>query len=234
MARLFDNTQSEHLRCASPVVLFAPITMAAWVLPNSIYVTDVITVVSDESSYSNYWRLISNSTAGYVRFCANDGTESYAETTAAMGAGWNHVCGVEHSVSSRSAFVNRGNKGVNSDTRSPANVDVTGVGAHLDAGGNTLHWNGRIAEAAIWNAALTDLEVAAVGAGAPPFLIRPMSLRAYWPLLNDDKDWCGNYDMTPYNSPSWAVGPPMAFDWERRLYLYQRVALPLRMRLGVR
>ena len=42
---------------------------------------------------------------------------------------------------------------------------------------------GDLAEAAVWNVALTDAEVAALARGIHPFLIRPDALVAYWPIL---------------------------------------------------
>jgi hypothetical protein len=47
---------------------------------------------------------------------------------------------------------------------------------------DTILFNGRIAEAAIWNVALTDAEFLALARGVPPNRIRRQSLKGYWPL----------------------------------------------------
>ena len=66
-----------------------------------------------------------------------------------------------------------------------------------------------------WDAALTDDEVAALAAGHSPLLIRPASLVAYWPLGglsgDHDRDIVGGYDLTAYNSPTWADHPPVIY-----------------------
>lgn len=53
-------------------------------------------------------------------------------------------------------------------------------------------WDGRIAEFAVWDVILTAAEMAALGAGISPLLIRPASLVSYVPLLggqSPEPDW---------------------------------------------
>jgi hypothetical protein len=72
--------------------------------------------------------------------------------------------------------------------------------------------SGSIAEAAIWNVALTDAKVAILAAGFSPLFVDPQSLVAYWPLVRDtDDDVVGGYDMTAYNTPTVASHPPKIF-----------------------
>ena len=52
----------------------------------------------------------------------------------------------------------------------------------------TRYLDGRIAEAAVWSAALTDAEYASLNAGYSPMLIRPTSLVHYAPLLRGMTD----------------------------------------------
>jgi Concanavalin A-like lectin/glucanases superfamily len=49
--------------------------------------------------------------------------------------------------------------------------------------GATRQFDGSIAELGVWNAALTAAELAALGKGYSPRLIRPQSLKFYWPLI---------------------------------------------------
>lgn len=53
-------------------------------------------------------------------------------------------------------------------------------------------WDGRLAEFAVWDAILTPAEMAALGQGVSPLLIRPQSLVSYVPLLggqSPEPDW---------------------------------------------
>lgn len=47
---------------------------------------------------------------------------------------------------------------------------------------DSVTFGGKIAEAAIWDAGLSDAEFAALAAGTSPQQIRPASLKGYWPL----------------------------------------------------
>ena len=78
---------------------------------------------------------------------------------------------------------------------------------------------GRIAEAAIWNVALTDSEVQALASGVSPLRVRPESLQAYWPLFavtGNAIDYSGKgNDLTDNGTVGVAdhapVGPMFAF-----------------------
>jgi hypothetical protein len=74
---------------------------------------------------------------------------------------------------------------------------------------------GRIAEAAIWNVALSADDAASLAAGASPLTIRRDALVGYWPLRDADGDISAvnAYTMTPTNSPTygdhiWAIRRP--------------------------
>jgi hypothetical protein len=79
--------------------------------------------------------------------------------------------------------------------------------------------NGRIAEAGIWNVALSDREVAALASGVHPARMRPDALVAYWPLWGDDSpelDWHPSggtrYPMTLTGTPTKANHAPIAIS----------------------
>jgi hypothetical protein len=48
--------------------------------------------------------------------------------------------------------------------------------------GAAEYFGGALADAAAWTVVLSDFEIAALGAGARPYRIRPGSLVGYWPL----------------------------------------------------
>ena len=65
----------------------------------------------------------------------------------------------------------------------PASLSDTSLGTSFASSVATNPHNGRLAESAIWNAALTAAEMASLGAGFSPLCIRPSALVAYWPQL---------------------------------------------------
>jgi hypothetical protein len=95
-------------------------------------------------------------------------------------------------------------------SRTVGTVNRTVIGATWISGGPGLHLNGRLAECAIWNVALTAAEIASLVKAFSPLLIRPASLVAYWPLIGrHDPEICpkGGFDMTLTNTPTTAAHP---------------------------
>lgn len=92
-------------------------------------------------------------------------------------------------------------------------ASITGntlIGA--DSSAANTGWNGRIADAAIWNTALTLAEMAALAKGARPYQIRRGSLVGYWPLdglSSPEPDLSGNVNNGALTGTSLASGPPI-------------------------
>lgn len=97
---------------------------------------------------------------------------------------------------------------------------------HFQQSGLEVFADGRVAEAAIWNVALTASEVAALAKGVSPLQIRPASLQAYWPLIgrqSPEPDWVGGFNLTLTNAPANAahvpVMPPYAWVMNRGVFV---------------
>lgn len=220
MARSFDGAKSQYLYYAGTVVSATPFTVACWAYPTSLSGSNTCFCVSNDyaSSASRTLRLTILATTGVVRVVAhNSAVQGAADSTAAVNLNaWNHVAGVWASTSSRTAYLNGGNSGTNT-------TDVTPTGLVSSYAGRTgltplqSYMYGSIAELAVWSAALTAAEIAALASRYSPLLIRPSSLVAYWPLGGmwgqyDYDRWKRAYDLTPYpaapNAPTWADHPP--------------------------
>ena len=68
-------------------------------------------------------------------------------------------------------------------------------------------WDGLIAEAAVYNAALTAAEVASLAKGMTPDKIRPQNLVYYAPLVRDLIDQKGGVTITNNNGATVANHP---------------------------
>jgi hypothetical protein len=77
----------------------------------------------------------------------------------------------------------------------------------LRIGGSVLPMNGKIAEAAIWDVALSAGERTALAKGAKPNRVRPQSLALYAPLLRDLADYDSARTLTNNNSATVADHP---------------------------
>lgn len=179
---------TNFLRYGGAVLTTAPLTMACWIYhPSTFSALESIVGVYQAAAAAIREQFVLNiSATGTVlaRTCDSVGGNS-AQSTASTSAGvWFHACGVFASSSDRRAFLNGGNKGTNTTSRTPAGLDRTSLGKQDNAGNNNfVAPDVSIAEAAIWNIAMSDAEVAQLAVfGTRATAVRPDALVAYWPL----------------------------------------------------
>jgi len=107
-------------------------------------------------------------------------------------------------------------------------LDVTSIGTLYRSDNPGTYVDGSIAEAAMWNVALSDGEVAELATGIRPMRVRPQNIVSYWPCVRDqDYDIVGGYDMTPINSPTISAHPPIAYGAPPSLWAVAAAAPPV-------
>jgi hypothetical protein len=133
------------------------------------------------------------------------GLQIVTTTTGYSTGQWHHACGVFASSASRTGYLDGGGKatGNASFTHYPPNGLIIGR-LSTEA---TQHLNGRIAEVGIWNAALTDAEVASLAKGMTCDQVRPQALAFYAPLVRDLNDQKGRLTITNNNAATVAPHP---------------------------
>lgn len=180
---------SNFLRNATAIVTGTPLTISAWAWTDSNSVTaQMICSIVNSASTTNLNAFHLALSGGNIQALAADGTnDTYAAPTATHPLNtWFHACGVYTSATSRAAYLNGGNKGTNTGSRTPSGLNRTSIGKRDNATGDRpFSSTGFIAEVAIWNDSLTDAEVASLATGISPFKIRPSALVAYWPLIGN-------------------------------------------------
>lgn len=187
MARTFTAAAGQRLSRAA-VLTSTPFTMACWFRMASTTGTRTLMSLANGSNNDDFWRLFHDSNEATVAARAgNSGSSETATSTAGASTGeWSHACGVFASDAARSAFLNGGNKGTNSNSLVlGSTVTVTGVG-HLARASQDMVYDGDLAHAAIWNVALSDEEVALLAKAVSPLFVRRSALVAYWPLWGID------------------------------------------------
>lgn len=204
MARDFNG--STQLLYANTMVTAYPLTMACWFNSDSVAVQQFLMAVVNwvGGAAGDYFGLEAcGVVAGDpVRASVYQTGVAYspADTTAAYTAGtWYHACGVYASATSRAAYLNGANKGTVATNVTPISLGVVSIGTAYRSDTPAVFTDGRIAEAAIWGAALTDAEVAVLAQGVSPLLVRPADLLAYWPLLGNTSpeiDLVGGFGLT--------------------------------------
>lgn len=96
---------------------------------------------------------------------------------------WDHFAGVSSSATSHQAWMN-GVPGTVSTTNIPGAFDITtsSIGGLKRTGAVEQPILGAVADAAVWNCALTGAEIRLLANGVPPHMIRPANLMWYVPM----------------------------------------------------
>ena len=197
MARNFTSASTHYLEHAAAVSTTLPLTFAAWARQTAAGALQAILSIADSASGVRF-ALLSTGTHT-IQATHSDGTTTGSATTTATGTinVWMHAAAVFNTNADRTVYLDGGN-GVNNTTSvtgSMAACNVTQIGRRRAV----TYWDGDIAEAGIWSVALDASEIAALGKGVSPLLIRPGSLLAYWPLIGRySPEICpkGGFDMT--------------------------------------
>jgi hypothetical protein len=191
MARSFNGTTSRLVSATTPVTA-TPLTLACWANLVNATALHCLVSVSDSAAGVDYFRLDADGSAGGdpVRVEARRNTNQGVATSSSgfTANTWFHACGVFTGDTSRAAFVNGANKGTNATSAIPTGIDRIGIGV-LARSSLANFSNGMIAEVGIWNAALTDADVASLAKGASPLMIRPESLVFYAPLSSTNLEF---------------------------------------------
>jgi hypothetical protein len=184
--------------------------MACWFVSNDVTTERALMSLGVQSGAVRWVLYAGGATAGDP-IGAQDRSAGGASQAALTSAGYSastltHAAGVWNNSSSRVAYINGGSKGTNTTGTGtdPSAFDATYIGTRRNTSlGN--YADGTIAEAGIWNVALSDDEIASLAKGISPLLIRPANLVAYWPLYGNNSpeiDPVGGFELTLTNSPT--------------------------------
>lgn len=200
MSYEFDGI-NDFIEGASAVVTAVPLTMACWFRPVNVTTNfSLMSLSVDTGATDRFVLQAAGAIAGDpVRLqITQAGTTSNAAVSASgyTANNWWHAAGVFTSATSRKAFISGVGGTADTTNLTPSGVNRTGMGYHTTSGTRGTFMNGRIAEAAIWNEALTDAEIASLARGFRPSLIRPDKLVFYSPLIRESVDVRANLSLT--------------------------------------
>jgi hypothetical protein len=210
MAYDFNGT-NQSIDASSAVLTAVPLTFACWANVDNVTTRFAILTVSQSASSINHFVLtLHGALAGdpVTMLTQSDGPV-FGEATTSSGfssSTWTHAGVISSAINSRAAYINGGSKGTNSGSSTPLDLNVTSIG-RLWRPSTNAYTDGRIAEAAIWNAALTDAEVASLAKGFKPYRVRPQSLVFYVPLVRNIADLRKGVALTNNNTATVANHP---------------------------
>ena len=188
MAVQFSGT-SEYLLTTTTPITAGPLTIACRFNSDIDTAPDALVGIYDSASNDCFSLRVRGDVAGDpvdLQVTAGGSFGSPARTTTGFTAGtWHHAAGVVNSSTSVSAFIDGGSKHtVNPAVGDPGSLDRVAVGAQGNAT-LSLAFDGAVAEAGIWNIALSDADIIALASGLSPLLVRPSELMFYAPLIRD-------------------------------------------------
>jgi hypothetical protein len=133
-------------------------------------------------------------------------------TTAITSGSWHHACVIEASATSHVIVLDGAWAGRGTDTTSSTPSAINRL--YLGSNQSVSDWqDGRTAELAIWNTALSQANVEALAAGDNPTTVAGANLLMYCPILGTDSpepDSVGTYPLTLIGSPpQGATHPPV-------------------------
>lgn len=208
MGYLFDDASSESLTVASATVTEVPLTLAGWFKADDDTIEMAGMSVSVNASNRHASIMFRGDVGGDPIQASFKGTTTVG--TASGGSGfvsgtWVHVAAVFGASNSRYLYTDgtAGSEGtVECGTLS---ADQMSVGERR----GSLFFSGSIAHPAVWNVALSAVDIGALASGASPLMVRPDALKNYWPLLNysPEIEIVSRKEMTLNNTPTWADDP---------------------------
>ena len=181
--RNFVRASNQYIEYGAQMVSAYPATLSGWFKTDDLSVNQVVVANSTSTTGIGVYLIVRGLTAGDPLSATDyDGsTSAQANSAATLTTGaWHHGGAVFNGVSSRDVYLN-GTKTSNTTTVTSTigSTNRTYVACLIPGNSN---FSGLIAEAAIWNVALSADEMSALAKGCSPLRIRPASLVYYLPL----------------------------------------------------
>ncbi len=218
-ARLFtaSSSMSGSTSTVPGAPLAEPVTLAAWFKATATNANWVIASLSTNTTGAAAGRR-QIGVVGSSGFSGQVTADAFDSGTRLLGpalvpGNWYHVAAVFVSSTERYLYLN--GSCVATNTSAP----VTGwsghrllVGMRYDGSTYGQYADGRIAEVALWNVALSAGQVASLGAGKDPRTVSATAPIVYWPMLGEtspENPLAGPLTLTLSNSPAKADHPPV-------------------------
>lgn len=190
MARKFVAASLQHLTNGTALLTAAPMTWAAWVWHDPTAGAIQVAYCIGGTTGNNAFVGFKNSSGWNANVVDNvsGGTSGTKSIPDPQRARWIHVASVYTNsgaaCDSQTAYVDGVASAANVVSRTPtvANLDETTIGVRKLAGAKSLYWDGLIADAGLWNIALTGGEVLLLAKNVSPLTVRRGSLVDSWPL----------------------------------------------------
>lgn len=201
-------------------------TVSAWIYPTSF--PNVFNTVVMMNDTSNYFQCFVKSTGKMAWYVSASGPPNIDPGSATLSTNtWYHVVQRFANGAGHATFINGVSDGTSGlSGLSPVTSGSLGIG--YDVTGGSLTFAGRIADACVWNSALTNAEVAALAAGMRPYRIQRGNIIAYLPfdgVSSPEPDLSGFANNGTLTGTTNTAGPPLTF-FTPRMPIWEIPQLP--------
>lgn len=189
MAYSFTAASSMYLSVDSAPVTALPLTMCLWIYATSTGAAKATFCMGHKQGGNRSQIQINSNDTVAVTYVGTLGIGSVSSASTVTLNAWYHMCFVAESATSRTLYLD----GVSVGT-STVNAGVPGAYNNVSIGSRFVnsavgaYHNGYLAEAAIYNEALSAADVSALAKGYSPQFVRPEKLQFYAPLVRDLTD----------------------------------------------
>lgn len=242
MARNFVAASSQRASVAAAAASAAPLTMVCWFRSSSNTANQAVMSLNAAASNDEFNIRVRGDVGGdpIAAIAKEGGTDAIVNSTAGYTVDvWAHACAVFASSTSRTIYLNGGNSATDTTSAAPASIARTAIGC-LGRPTPVVFFSGDVAEAALYNAALTAAEAAMLALGVSPLLVRTGALVGYWPLLgrfSPEIDLRGGNGLTLTNTPVYADHPRIIYPTQAQIAAFSEAvaagARPSLLLLGV-
>ncbi len=208
MAILFDKASSEYLQNNAAPLFGVPFTVACWFRSDDLVNNQALWFLGNKDVTDQHFALLAmGAVAGDpVQAFVRSGSSPFntaRSTTGYSADTWHHAAGVFAQHDDVRAFIDGGSKGTDNTSKTPTGADRVCIGRMGDST-PSAYMSGRIAELCLWDAALSDDQIAELADGREAWSVRGADLVDYYRLLNvnDLRNRCRSIALTAYNSPT--------------------------------
>lgn len=175
-----------------------PLTFSCWFYRATSSAQALVSLASSTSS--DFFMMYEGGGVLYASSYQSGIVRQAGTSTGLKNNSWNHGAARYESATSRYSFLNGNKSSQNTDSSTPNNSNIFVLAAQNIAGSYSYFCGQSICEVAIWEASLTDDEIAILSKGFSPLLVRPQSLKLYTPLIRNLSDIRANISLTNNNN----------------------------------
>lgn len=203
MAYTFASANSQYITATSAPASSLPLTLACWFRLSNNTQNHVLLSVTNGTGVDI---VMLNAAAGLtgkpLRAQRSAIGTAVADTSVAVTANeWRHAAGTFSGTGASVWLDGANNVSVAGDGSSSVTLSQTTIGARRNSSAFAGLSSAAVAEAAVWNVALSSDEIRSLSLGVSPSLVRPQSLVFYAPLIRAILDMARARSLSANGSP---------------------------------